>query len=115
MTEEHPPVEQPEAPTTLPTGADPADDLAIAAKLERLERKPPLYRFFRGGLYGLYGLAAFWVMAAIAWSTWQSVWGPAGQALKQRQGQQAGVRAKPMDRGPLPETPTEKAAGKQGE
>ena len=72
------------------------EDLAMAAELERLERKPPLYRFFRGTLYGLYMLVAVWLVAAIAWSAYLSVWGEPGQQMKQRETSLSSIQATPF-------------------
>ena len=86
----------PQAMSSLDEPTHNHDDLQIANELERLERKPPLYRFFRGTLYSLYGLVAAWVVCSIAWSAYQSVWGKSGQALKQQQSTPSAVKATPL-------------------
>lgn len=84
------------APEPAAPPPDARDDQKIAAELQRLERKPPLYRFFRGGMYGLYIVAALWIVSAMSWSAIHSVWGPPGLALKARlQGRKA-VHARPL-------------------
>jgi len=91
-------VPQPEEP-------DLRDDIAIARELERLERKPPLYRFFRGAMYGLYMLAAVWLIGAMAISAWQAVYGEAGRKLRARQAQTAPIRAIPGTPAAAPPAP----------
>lgn len=78
------------------------EDVAIARELERLERRPPLYRFFRGTMYGLYLLAAAWLLIAIAVSTWHSVWGDAGDKLRQRSAANQPIHAVTIPATPIP-------------
>ena len=62
-------------------------DLELAERLERLERKPPLYRAFRGAMYTAYIVVAIWVVSAMTVATWRSVWGEPGEQLRERDGQ----------------------------
>lgn len=70
------------------------EDTAIPseAALRRAEAKPPLYRFFRGGLYVAYMVVAVWFCIAITASVWRAVWGEQGKALQQREQAQQPVR-----------------------
>lgn len=60
-------------------------DAALRARVDRVERKPPLYRIFRVSLYALYGLVATWLVLAITVAVWNSVYGAPGQALRAQQ------------------------------
>jgi len=87
---------------------DPSDDREIAETLQRMESKPPLYRFFRGAMYGIYLVVAAWIVLAIAVSSWRSVYGKDGQALKQRAVDNAPVSATTLGE-PIP--PQQRAPG----
>ena len=63
------------------------EPLEIAEELARVERKPPLYRAFRGTLYTLYLLLAVWLTVAVIVAAWRGVWGDAGQTIRQAQEQ----------------------------
>ncbi len=71
------------------------DDVEIREQLERIEKKPPMYRVFRVALYSLYLLIAGWLVVSIAIGTWHSVYGEAGQALKAQSSKQAPLKASP--------------------
>lgn len=62
------------------------------AALRRAEAKPPLYRFFRGGLYVAYMVVAVWFCLTITVSVWRAVWGEQGRALQQREQARQPVR-----------------------
>jgi hypothetical protein len=66
------------------TEVSPSDHAAIPseAALRRAEAKPPLYRFFRGGLYVAYMVVAVWFCLSITVSVWRAVWGESGRALQ---------------------------------
>ena len=61
------------------------EPLEIAEELARVERKPPLYRAFRGTLYTLYLVLAVWLTTAVIVAAWRGVWGDAGAALRHAQ------------------------------
>ncbi len=52
------------------------------AVLRRAEEKPPLYRFFRGGIYVAYMLVVVWFVLGVIFAAYHAVWGPEGQALR---------------------------------
>jgi hypothetical protein len=52
------------------------------AALRRAEAKPPLYRFFRGGLYVAYMIVAVWFCLSITVAVWRAVWGDSGRSLQ---------------------------------
>ena len=54
-----------------------------------------MYRVFRVALYSLYLAIAGWLVISIAIGTWQSVYGPAGMALKARSATQSPLAASP--------------------
>lgn len=85
MTPEVPPGPQESAREGIPT----------EAALRRAEAKPPLYRFFRGGLYVAYMVVAVWFCLSITASVWRAVWGEPGRQLQ----------AHAQDRHPLQVTP----------
>ncbi len=90
---EGPAAEPQDAPIAVGLDADSAgtgvgdlpDELEIAERLARAERKPPLYRFFRGTLYGLYLAVTLWLFLAIVISWTNAVWGDAGDAMRAQQ------------------------------
>ncbi len=53
-----------------------------AAQLLRAQAKPPLYRFFRGGMYVAYMMAVLWLIGSITAAAWQAVWGEAGRKMQ---------------------------------
>jgi len=61
----------------VPVEAEPS-----AAQLLRAQAKPPLYRFFRGGMYVAYMVAVLWLIGSITTAAWQAVWGDAGRQLQ---------------------------------
>ncbi len=96
------PEEVPQAPT--PESEDPAplevseeeaqrEAIEIAEQLEKMERKPPLYRFFRGSMYSLYLIVAAWLIAAIVVGSWQGIWGEAGKEIRRTQNEARPVTA----------------------
>lgn len=70
-----------------PSVATEVDDLELAEGLQRIERKPPLYRAFRGAMYTAYIIIAIWVVSAITVAAWRSVWGESGDMVRKRDGQ----------------------------
>jgi hypothetical protein len=60
------------------------DTLPAEAVLRRAEEKPPLYRAFRVAMYVGYLLVVAWFVISIVIGVYRSVYGPAGQALRQR-------------------------------
>ena len=71
------------------------DEVEIAARLARVENKPPLYRLFRGALYTLYLAVALWLFLAIVISWGRAVWGDAADALRKQQDQPKPLEAAP--------------------
>ena len=83
----------PTASSVPSTSAEPPKDLqgaeaevelgdeALRARLSRVERKPPLYRVFRVGLYGIYGIVATWLVLSITVAVWRTVYGDVGTQL----------------------------------
>lgn len=63
------------------------EPLEVAEQLARVERKPPLYRAFRGTLYVVYLVVAAWLTVAVAVAAGRGVWGADGQAIKRAQDQ----------------------------
>ena len=71
------------------------EPLEVAEELARVERKPPLYRAFRGTLYVLYLVLAAWLTVAVIVAAWRGVWGEAGQTIRQAQQQARPVTVAP--------------------
>ncbi len=96
-----------EGPAT-PGPGDPAlpERAPTDAEMARAQAKPPLYRFFRGGMYVVYMAVVVWFCLSIVVSVWQAVWGPAGLEL-QKAPKIQGLHA--VD-GQLPTTPAPSAA-----
>lgn len=59
-----------------------ADREPSGAQLLRAQAKPPLYRFFRGGMYVAYMVAVLWLIGSITTAAWQAVWGEAGRKMQ---------------------------------
>jgi len=87
--------ELPAAPSQSVADVLAGDTLPDEAVLRRADDKPPLYRFFRGGMYVSYLVVAVWLCGAIVVAAWQSVWGEAGHALKVRATPQARLQVTP--------------------
>jgi hypothetical protein len=108
MTEITPPPPSPLPASPLPDSAAPGlatqdadlaalqgDTLPDEAVLKRADQKPPLYRFFRVGIYLAYWAIVVWFVAGITLSIVNSVWGPPGTALKARESRSLPVAAEP--------------------
>ncbi len=86
-----PPADPAEVPEAAPAevevseGEAQREALEIAEQLAQMERKPPLYRVFRGTMYTLYLVVAVWVVMAIAVASWRGIWGEAGDVIKRSQ------------------------------
>lgn len=61
------------------------DTLPAEAVLRRAEEKPPLYRAFRVAMYVGYFVVVGWFVVSIVVGVYRSVYGPAGDALRQRE------------------------------
>jgi len=96
------PPQQPRDPTGDRQLGDILDEVEVPteAALRRAEAKPPLYRFFRGGLYVAYMVVAVWFCVAVTVSVWRAVWGEPGRAMQQREQAQQPVRANAV---PIPQ------------
>ena len=93
-----PPSDEPGAPAVAP-----GDTIPSEAVLRRAEAKPPLYRFFRGGMYVGYMLVTVWFVLAIIVAAWAAVWGESGKALRARElGGQPLTATPHSDLGPPP-------------
>lgn len=75
---------KPTESTTGPVSEHAEDEhgLPDEAVLRRAEEKPPLYRFFRGGMYVTYMLIVVWFVVGVILAAYQTVWGPEGEALR---------------------------------
>jgi hypothetical protein len=71
------------------------DVLPAESIFRRAEDKPPLYRFFRGGIYVGYMLVVVWFCASILLAAFQSVWGAPGDAVRARESQARPLTAAP--------------------
>jgi hypothetical protein len=103
-------IEDPHAPSEAPTPsgvvAQPGtregdlqaltgDVLPAEAVFRRAEDKPPLYRFFRGGMYVSYMMVVVWFCLSIIVGALLSVWGESGDALRNRQQKAGALQALP--------------------
>lgn len=96
------PDELPPDPSVTPEDAGVSATIGAAgepmpseAELARAEEKPPLYRFFRGGLYVAYMIVAVWFCLSVAVNAWRAVWGEPGRGLQAQETSQQPVRATP--------------------
>ena len=87
--------ELPATPSKSVAEALAGDTLPDEAVLRRADDKPPLYRFFRGGMYVSYMVVAVWLCGAIVLAAWRAVWGDAGQALAAKSAQVQPLQATP--------------------
>jgi len=69
--------------------------LPAESVFRRTEDKPPLYRFFRGGMYVTYMVVVVWFCVAILVAALQSVWGESGQQLREQQTRGRTLQAEP--------------------
>lgn len=83
-----------DADASAPVGAA-SEPMPSDADLARAEAKPPLYRFFRGGLYIAYMVVAVWFCVSITVNAWRAVWGEPGRALQAQESSRQPVRATP--------------------
>lgn len=88
------PTAAPAEPTSV-ADALAGDTLPAESVLRRADDKPPLYRFFRGGMYVIYMAVAVWLCGAIILAAWQAVWGESGRALAAKEGLAAPLRLTP--------------------
>ena len=70
-------------------------DLPEEAVLRRAEDKPPLYRFFRGGIYFAYMVVVVWFVLSICVAAWRAIWGEPGDALRAGQSVAQPLQATP--------------------
>lgn len=108
MLDESTPASAPTSPAVA-AGAPPGSGSAqvgasevvpTEAALLRAEQKPPLYRFFRGGIYVLYMAIVVWFVVSISVAAARSVWGPAGGELRARGTANIPVSASPASADP---------------
>ncbi|MBP47288.1 MAG: hypothetical protein CMH53_05065 [Myxococcales bacterium] len=71
--------------------ADTLDDAELIDRLARIERKPPMYRVFRGTLYSVYIAVALWLVLSVAIAAWSSVYGESGDAFRANKGRSSPV------------------------
>lgn len=79
--------ESPVEPQALaaPDHSEDEHGLPDEAVLRRAEEKPPLYRFFRGGMYVTYMLVVIWFVLGVIFAAYHSVWGPEGRVLQNQE------------------------------